>query len=277
MEYRSKVEKDIEVWLVKYRNKATESFIENVFWFYSHTLERAILKVRENKNAIHHLYSITLELQDILRSVLLSQVNLLLTQSALNLRVSFEITTNLKYILQYHEPLEMCKRLSSFAQCERIIGMRLTPFLHDKNEGAYSEEMEKVFAETHIYWKNKKTGLLSDNPKWNGEGLSLKQIAEQLNLNENYINMYRIPSMFIHGSPATLPIFETDTGYSILSNPAHTTRFNLMCTHLILTSIFEKNGFCSFFGIEFDQNEFEKLVDEFNAVSTKLRGLELVP
>jgi hypothetical protein len=204
------------------------------------------------------------ELHDILRGILFAQKNLLLATSAFHLRSAFEIRCNLKFIFQHTNPKQQCERLSDFFRYEQIVGSRLSPNL--PYEG---EPVEKAFAQRHPYWANKSTGLLKNNADWNGEGKGFKEICDDLGWQDQYFQMFKITSKFVHGSPIVRNMYQqAGKGMGCIPDSKHPTMFSLLATNTITDCLME---YCEFFGVEFPELDYRIIQTEMLKVQ-KLMG-----
>lgn len=248
VKYWDRVSVGLEEHINKNRIPEAEEYILKSFGFFSYMTEDISTKVTKYSDIFHKIYVLILELQDILRSTLINQQQLLLATSALNFRTAFEIAINLEFIYQHKNPEELIQRIEDFFTYEKIVGSRLS-----KHLDSFSEEKEKEFADKHIYWKNKKTGLLRDSAQWNGEGLSFKDIVIKLGREQEYYEIYKTTSKFAHGSPVIMNMYRTSTGMGCLTPPDRMSNMTIMCCHTIMEALM---SFCNFFGVEFNEVDY---------------------
>lgn len=242
-----------------------EKYLSSSLGFFSFVTEDLETKVTKNQDLITVTFPLIVELQDILRGVFLSQSNLLVSTSAFQLRAAFEIRCNLKYIFLHADPKMVATRLSNYFRYEQIVGSRLSPNL--KYEGI---AVERSFALEHPYWA-KPDGLLKDNTTWNGEGMDLKKICDEIGLSAEFFTNFKITSKFIHGSPIVKNLYTSEKGIHCIASSRNVAFFTLMCALHIGRCLKE---YCNFFGIEF--SEIEYLEIELMLLAAQ-KSLGLVP
>lgn len=190
IDYWNKLSPRMEEHIESHRIDKAEEYIRKSFALFSYTTEEIATKVTIHPDLFSKIYVLIVELQDLLRSILINQQQQLLASSALNLRTSFEISCNLEFIYKHDDPEAMMRRMEDFFKCEKYVMARLSNFI-----GSLPEAEEKDFADKHPYWKNNATGLLKDSPTWNGEGLGFKDIAIKIDRESEYFEIYKCRSI----------------------------------------------------------------------------------
>ncbi len=260
-EYWNEVSIGLDKHIEASRNPQAEKYIICSLGLFSFITEELPDKCKKHKEIVQHLYPLIIELHDILRSTLLTQSHLLTATSAFNLRSAFEITSNLTYIYCHATPSIMCERLNAFYRYEQLIGAKYSP-----NLKAEPELIEREFATKHPYW-SKKDGLLKEGADWTGEDLSFKKITEKIGKSKDYYQIYKLTSKFLHGSPIVINLYRSKFGTSCVTDPKHSTMFNLMCAHAIMEGLKE---FCNFFEIEFPMHDYSLVQLEMVKVEATL-------
>lgn len=265
IEYWTDVSGRLDAHIEKQRIHDAEKYITCALGFYSFITEDLEKKVTKNKELVKPTFPLMVELQDILRSILFAQRHLLLASSAFHLRTAFEIRCNLKYIFSHANPAQICERLSDFFRYEQIVGSRLSPNLPYEGEA-----VERAFATQHPYWANRSTGLLRDNEAWNGEGKSLKAICDDLKWQDEYFQMFKITSKFVHGSPIIRNMYSKGISIGCIPDVRHPTMFSLLAANNITDCLME---YCDFFGIDFPELEYRTVQAEMLKVQKMLEKM----
>jgi hypothetical protein len=264
--YWNSLAPSLEKHIEKHRIPEAESYIVKSFGFFSYVTEEISTKVTNHKELFAKVYVLIVELQDLLRSTLIAQQQLLLATSALNLRTAFEISCNLEFIYQHDNPEVMMQRMEDFFRYEKIVGSRLSRFMD-----SVPEDEEKAFADKHPFWKNNRTGLLKDTATWNGEGLGFKQVAEKIGKEKEYVEIYKISSKFVHGSPVVINMYRSRWGTNCLTTPDRMTNMNMMCCHTIMEALM---SFCNFFGVPFSEVDYRMIQVDMLKVEPILKNME---
>lgn len=205
VKYWHSVAPKLENYLSGQRIAEIEAFLTASFGYFSYITEDLSPKITQHKDLVRGTYPLVIQLQDILRANIHNQQFLLLSPSAFNLRASFEIRTNLRFIYQHQEPTKMIQRLNDFAMYEELIGKKNSP-----NIESPSTEVEAAFANQHPYWGKGKE--LKDNAKWNGEGKSMKDLCKILEIMDEYHQIFSLTSKFVHGSPVVRNLYNSPQG-----------------------------------------------------------------
>jgi hypothetical protein len=156
-----------------------EKYITAAFSLYSFCTEQLSEKITEHKEIAHAIYPMIIQVQDMLRTNIFCQQNLLFAPTQFNIRVAFEIRANLLYIYNHTDPKLMLDRLIEYSKYEKLSGRKQMPNFENP-----PPEEESAFVAKHPYWEDQKNkGKLRLNAKWNGEDKSLFKICAKLSKN----------------------------------------------------------------------------------------------
>lgn len=253
--YWEDVSKRFDKHLQKLQNPSAIAFAKDCFAYFSFITEDHQEKAKKHYSLLAYIHPLIVELHDLLRSVYICQANLLLASSACNLRTIFEIRCNLKFIYEHNNPEEMCKRFNDYAEYEALIIRKYSAHLTQPEEGEEENILKK-----HPYWG--KDGKLKNHVEWHGQ--NFKYLAcDIIGLKDEYIDIYKNSSKFVHGSPVVRNAYASQIGLTLLPGNELLTSMNILaCTQVL----FALKEFLMFFGIEFNEDNFLQILDGMPSV-----------
>lgn len=241
-----------------------EQYLTNSFAFLSYTTEDFPKKIQKNKEASGYLVSILLESLDLSRSLIHCQRLLLLAPSALIYRTQFEIYCNLLLITKSENPLKTAKAFDDFKMFERLLW-------ESKNEDDLNPEKFKTILSNHPEWRKNNSDLVPHSKAhFTGKnGRTLFDFCKDLKLENEYEQIYRTTSKFVHASPVVTNLYSWPTQMSFISKPETLINLTLPAmefSHKIIREI------CDFYGVTFSEYDWALIAQDFIKVHNKYVG-----
>lgn len=213
--------------IAKQRNRAVEDLLTHSLALYSFVQEDFSATAEKHNDVLGHIAVMFVHVQDVLRALAPAQAQLSPVALAALARISLEARCNLLFIVTNREPLKYADRFSRYAGIERLLREEYAPagtprLLSDVEEAA-------IRANCSDWLKaNGKVAV----KHWTAEERfkSLKALAGDVGLADDYATLYAIGSKFIHGSSLLSNLYATKDGVGVLANPGLCARLSLLAT-----------------------------------------------
>lgn len=243
------------------RDHSNEHYVIAVAAYYAQSLKSIREKCSKHQRHLTSVLPVITQAQDMLRGNIVCQQQLLLAQSALSLRVAFEIRINLLYAFSHNDPGTLLNRLNEYSKFENL---RLRERLGEKWQTPDFARQVQELLHQHPYWEDpKKKGRLNARAMWHGEGGNFRTMCTRLaakssteNFEDSYLQIYSMNSIFIHGSPLVEKMY---TNENILRPIADVSRVSLMTVRTAFHFMWQLTELMDFFGITYSEKDIRFL------------------
>ncbi len=253
---------DTQTQLAKYisenGNEEAEEYLITCLGYYSFIFENLEEEITLNIGISQNLNPLLLCMHDILRGNLACQQHLLLTTTALNLRVSFELFCKLKYILTSDTPDVYADRFKRYSNIERLTDIDGGNFSKVRMLDAERELILKNNPE----WVDQNTLKLKQNRFWTGEEkMSVAKLCDRIEMLSDYKTVYNMTSKFVHGSYLTINLYKQSHGIGVIPSTERVTYMTMMSTNYCMKAL---ELYCNFFGVKkFNKNVYILIYDRY--------------
>jgi hypothetical protein len=252
-QYCNFLESSLETYLGSYVDSDVLDYLNLNFLFYSYYTENLSLKITKN----HSFFPANGVFQnffgDNLRALIPLYSNLNLSPLAFIDRALLEARINANFI--YQDPKERFKKYYRFSEVEK--------YLHNQdqiNPLLSTSEVELIRKENPEWFVLKNNGKYKIIKNWTGdEKLNLWEMAVATNLENEFRNVYKLTSVYVHCSPVVNNAYITgpDSSHPI---PITLNREILAISTSRYGIEFLKDMY-GFFGIEFPSKHYHEEVD----------------
>ncbi len=256
LEFREKVITKLVERLKALGVDSAEKYIDASFWMFSCILQDLQEKVTTNKEYYSRFYPMLYQLQDVLRANHGCQQNIVVCSAAFNLRVTFEIYCNMRYIFRNPDPKKMTFMFDRYQEVEKFLHKE--QFTETKVSEEEREKLDRDFPEWFMEkGKRRKCPL----HHWTAiDRMNTKQLAKEVGLENEYYVFYGATSKFTHASQLTWNFFRTNGVITPIPDPKTTTMFTIASTAFAMKCLFE---FCHHFGVTLPTEEYVAIHEHF--------------
>lgn len=259
-EFAEHVSANLDQYIATRRDRALEDALWHGFLLYSYVVEDCQPKATKNRKVLDKTGIMLIEGQDVLRGIVHGMAAVSPVVLATMLRVAIELRCNYRFIMSRPDPLTYADRYFRFG--------RVITLAHDEEGKAGGdvltrEDREAILASSPEWLVKSKDGTLATrkdgrlriNLNWTADPQfdSLKKIAAEVGLANDYRTAYGATSQAVHGSALVTNLYRDADGIHPVGVTAPCKRLAALGAFQCMRLVGEA---ADFFGIPFDDGEY---------------------
>jgi hypothetical protein len=270
-EYATDVGPRLNAHIHRHRDAAFEAALQDGFMLYSFTFEDFLGRAEQNQDAYGHLAMILVSTQDAFRGLIGGHINLSAMTVAVLTRVILELRCHLTFITTRSEPTVWAERFARFGRFQKLVhDQRLPP----EERRLTAEERAQLSTDCAEWICPTNKGSRFANNWWEWEPTlrrkSLRFIASESGLSNEYQKVYSSTSLFVHGSPRIRTSYEDANGnVAAIAIPAKLKPITHLGAAYAMSTL---RTACDFFGVVFDRAEEIGWRERMMAANTSASG-----